>query len=110
MNYSTKIIKSKAKNIVGLETVKKFDLANPECKFSNFVKSLLVAPWSLTLAGLILAGANSKPHDYKQKVQKMKDLSKKWVSTGTQFEDFRRKKEQKQISRRFKNTQWNTRP
>jgi len=70
MNYSTKIIKSKAKNIVGLITVKKFDLANPVCKCSTFVKFLLVAPWSLTLAGLILAGANSKPHDYKQKYKK----------------------------------------
>ena len=70
MNYSTKIKKSKAKNIVGLITVKKFDLANAECKCSTFVKSSLVAPWSLTLAGLILAGANSKPHDYKQKYKK----------------------------------------
>ena len=70
MNYSTKIMKSKSKNIVGLITVEKFDLANPVCKFSTFVKSLLVAPWSLTLAGLILAGANSKPHDYKQKYKK----------------------------------------
>ena len=31
--------------------------------------------WSLTLAGLPRAGANSKPHHYKQKVQKMKGLS-----------------------------------
>ena len=67
MNYSPKIIKSKAKNIVGLLTVKKFDLANPVCKCSTVVKSLLVAPWSLTLAGSRLAGENSKPHDYKQK-------------------------------------------
>ena len=70
MNYSTKIIKSKAKNLVGLITVEKIDLANPVCKCSTFVKSLLVAPWSLTLAGPILAGANSKPHDYKQKYKK----------------------------------------
>ena len=28
------------------------------------------------------AGAFSKPHDYKQNVQKMKGLLKKWVSTG----------------------------
>ena len=54
-------MKSKAKTIVGLITVEKFDLANPVCKCSTFVKSLLVAPWSLTLAGLILAGAKSKP-------------------------------------------------
>ena len=67
MIVSTKIIKSEAKNIVGLIIVAKFDLANPVCKCSTFVKSLLVTPWSLTLAGLIVAGANSKPHDYKQK-------------------------------------------
>ena len=67
MNYSTKIKKNKAKNIVGLITVKKFDIANTVCNFSNFLKSLLVAPWPMTLAGLILAGANSKAHDYKQK-------------------------------------------
>ena len=42
-------------------------------------------------------------------VQKMKDLSKTWVLTGKQFEDFTRKKEQKQNSRPFKTTQWNTR-
>ena len=55
------------KNIVGLITVEKIDLANTVCKFSTFVKSLLVAPWSLTLPGLTLAGAISKPHHYKQK-------------------------------------------
>ena len=70
MNYSTKIIKSKAKNVVGLINVEKFDLANPVCQCSTFMKSLLVAPWSLTPAGLLLAGANSKPHDYKQKYKK----------------------------------------
>ena len=70
MNYSPKILKSKAKNIVGLITVEKFDLANPVCKCSTVVNSLLVAPWSLTLAGLILAGPNSEPHDYKQKYKK----------------------------------------
>ena len=35
---------------------------------------------------------------------KMKDLSKTWVSTGKQFEDFRQKKKQKQTSRTLKNT------
>ena len=70
MNNSTKIIKSKAKDNVGLITVEKFNPANPVSKCSSFVKSLLVAPWSLTLAGLILAGAYSKPHDYKQKYKK----------------------------------------
>ena len=47
---------------------------------------------SVTLAGLPRAGANSKPHRYKQNVQKMKDLLKTWVLRGKQFEDFRRKK------------------
>ena len=47
--------------------------------------------WPLTLAGLLRAGAISKPHDYKQNVQKMKGLLKKWVSTENQFEDFRQK-------------------
>ena len=61
MNYGAKIIKI---------TVKKFDLAKPVCKCSTFVKSLLVAPWSLTLAGLILAGSYSKPHNDKQKYKK----------------------------------------
>ena len=35
----------------------------------------------MTLAGLPSAGAISKPHDYKQNVQKMKNLLKKWVLT-----------------------------
>ena len=43
--------------------------------------------WSLTLAWLPRAGANSKPHDYKQKVQKMKGLPKTLVLTEKQFED-----------------------
>ena len=43
-------------------------------------------------AGLPRAGANSKPHHYKQKWQKMKDLPKIWVSTWKPFEDFRREK------------------
>ena len=65
------MIKSKAKkNIVGLITVEKSDLANPVYKCSTFVKSLLVAPWSLTLTELILAGENSNLHDYKQKYKK----------------------------------------
>ena len=47
---------------------------------------------SVTLAGLPRAGANSEPHHYKQKVQKMKDIPKAWVLMGKQFEDFRQKK------------------
>ena len=33
------------------------------------------------IAGLPRAGANSKPHHYKQKPHKKKDLPKKWVLT-----------------------------
>ena len=62
---------------------------------------------SVTRAEQSRASANSEPHHQKQKVQKMKDPSKSWVLTGKQFEDFRRKKEQKRIFRPFKNTQWN---
>ena len=65
--------------------------------------------WSLTLTWLPRAGAKSKPHNYKQKVQKMGGLPKTWVSTGKQFEDFTRKKEQKQKSPPFKNLQWDSR-
>ena len=50
----------------------------------------LIKTWSLTLAGLARAGAISKPHHYKQKVQKMKDLTETWVLTGKQFEDLGR--------------------
>ena len=48
--------------------------------------------WSLTLAGLPRAGAKSKLHDFKQKVQKTKGFPKTWVLTGKQSKDFRRKK------------------
>ena len=43
------------------------------------------------------AGAYSKSHDYKQKVQKTKDLLKTWVLTGKQFQNFPRKKSQTPI-------------
>ena len=33
-----------------------------------------------------------KPHPYKQKVQKTKDLSETWVSKARTFEDFRQNK------------------
>ena len=42
------------------------------------------------VAGLTHAGGISKPHHYKQRVQKMKDLPKTWVLTANQFEGFRR--------------------
>ena len=65
---------------------------------------------SVTPAGLPRAGANSKPHNYKQNVQKKKDLPKTWVLRGKQFEDFRRKKEQKHYSRPFKKPVEHTAP
>ena len=46
----------------------------------------------MTLAGLPRAGAISNPHDYKENLQKMKDLLKKWVSTRKYFENFKPKK------------------
>ena len=61
----------------------------PTC--STFMKSWLVMTWSLTLAGLPRKGASLKPHNYKQKWQKMKDLPKIWASTWKPF-DFRQKK------------------
>ena len=48
----------------------------------------------MTLAGLPRAGAFLKPHDYKQNVQKMKGLLKKWVLTGKGL-NFQTKKNQK---------------
>ena len=45
--------------------------------------------WSLTLAGLPGAGAYSKPHHYKQKLQKKRDFLKTLLLTGKQFEKFR---------------------
>ena len=44
-----------------------------------------------------------KPHDYEQKVQKMKDLSKTWVLKGKHFEDFRQKKDRNDILNHSKN-------
>ena len=48
-----------------------------------------------------------KAHHYKQKVQKTIDLSKTWVLTGKQIEDFTRKRN---ISSLDQTTPWNTRP
>ena len=56
------------------------------------------------------AGANSKTHHCKQKVQELKDIPNTWVLMGKQFEDFRRKKKQKHYSRPLRKTQWSTRP
>ena len=66
---------------------------------------------SVTPAGLPRAGANSKPHHYKQTVQKMKDLPRSWVLTGKQFEDFRREKRTETLfsTGPLKKNKWNTR-
>ena len=50
--------------------------------------------WWLTLAGPPRAGANSKPYDYKQKVQEMKELQK-MNFTENPSSDFRPKKNKK---------------
>ena len=47
--------------------------------------------WPMTLAGPPRAGAFSKLHDYKKKVQKMKGLLKKKSFNGKQFEVFKPK-------------------
>ena len=65
--------------------------------------------WSLTLAELPRAGANSKPDHHKQKVQKTKDIPKTCVLMGKQFEDLRQKRKQNHYSRPFRKTPWNTR-
>ena len=44
--------------------------------------------YSMTLAGPPHAGANSKPHHYKQKVQKMEGLPEK-AFTEKPFDDIR---------------------
>ena len=64
---------------------------------------------SMPPAELPIAGKNSEPQHYEQKVQKQKDLPKTWVLTGKQFEDFRRKKTETLFSTSQK-TQCNTRP
>ena len=46
----------------------------------------------VTLAGLPRAGANSKPHDYKQNVQKMKGLLNKMSFNGETVWRFQTKK------------------
>ena len=87
-------------------SVEKFDQANPVCKCSTFVKSLLVAPWSLTLAGLKLAGANSKPHDYKQRYKKLRPFRKR-VSRKNRL---RISDEKNFYSSLHQTTPWHTRP
>ena len=101
MNYSTKIVRIEAKNIVGLITVEKFNLANPVSKLSTFVKSLLVA--MVTDAGrAITCRRKFKAPSIQTKLQKMEGPPKTEVITENHFEDFKRKREQKQYSRPFR--------
>ena len=67
--------------------------------------------WSLKLAGLPrLPRADAKWSPMiTNRSTKSEGLSKTWVLRGKQFEDFWRKREQKQNSRPFKSTPWNTR-
>ena len=57
---------------------------------------------SMTLTKLPRAGANSTAHPYEQKVQNQ-DLSKTWVLTGKQFEDFRQRRTETLCSTSQKN-------
>ena len=59
------------------------------------------------LAGLPRVGAKSKPHDYEQKIQKMKDLPKIWVSSKNRLKI---SDEKKNISSLDQTTAWKTRP
>ena len=54
--------------------------------------------WPMTLVGLPRAGAVSKPHDYKQNVQKMKDLLKKRALTGNSLKNSNQKNQRNQSS------------
>ena len=56
---------------------------------------------SLTPVELPRAGKNSKPPQYKQKLQQTEDLRKIWVSTVKQFEDFRQKKRRETLFSTF---------
>ena len=43
-------------------------------------------------AGLTHPGGSSKPHHYKEKLQKIEDIAKTWILTAKQFEEFPRMK------------------
>ena len=52
----------------------------------------------MVMTGLPRAGAISKPHDYKQSVQKMKGLLKKWALTGNSLKISNQKNQRIQSS------------
>ena len=47
----------------------------------------------MTMTGLPRAGRTSKPHDYQQNVQKMKNLLKNWALTGNSLKFSNQKKQ-----------------
>ena len=67
--------------------------------------------WSPTLTGIPLAGANSKPHNYQQKVQEKKDLPKTWLSPKNRLKisDDKKYKKFSILARRTKQGNHNTR-
>ena len=64
---------------------------------------------SVTLAWLPRAAAISKPHHYKQKARKMKDLAKTWDSGAKSFADFRQKEKTETFFSTFQKTQLKSR-
>ena len=63
----------------------------------------------LKLAGLPRAGANSKPHHYKQNVQKKNDLPAENMGFKAKTVwRFQKKEEQKHYSPPFKKIRWNS--
>ena len=72
-----------------------------ECKLGT--PPVASAAFGVTFCFTHYSGENSKPHDYRKKVQKEKDQTKTWVLTGKQFEDFRRKRTETLISTFQKN-------
>ena len=80
---TTKLSEAKLKKAF---RIKLFELCKTTAKQSipdlfNSLNSRLVMTCWTTLAGLPSADANWRPHDYKQKVRKMKGLLRKWVLT-----------------------------
>ena len=78
---------------------------------SDLRGSWLVLTWSPTLTGIPLAGANSKPHNYQQKVQEKEDLLKTWLSPKNRLKisDDKKYKKFSILARRTKQGNHNTR-
>ena len=78
---------------------------------SDLRGSWLVLTWSPTLTGIPLAGANSKLHNYQQKVQEKEDLLKTWLSPKNRLKisDDKKYKNFSILARRTKQGNHNTR-